>query len=44
VPVTDPDRYRADPRAALIDCSAAAAALGWRPTRQWSPRPDQTEP
>jgi UDP-glucose 4-epimerase len=44
VPVTDPDRYRADPWAALIDCSAAAATLGWRPGRQWSPRPDQTEP
>ena len=44
VPVTDPGRYRADPWAALIDCTAAAATLGWRPTHQWSPRPDQTEP
>ena len=43
VPVTDPGRYRADPWAALIDCSAAATTLGWRPTRQWSP-PNQTEP
>jgi UDP-glucose 4-epimerase len=38
VPVTDPDRYRADPRAALIDCSAAAAVLGWRPAYRWSRR------
>ena len=36
VPVTDPDRYRADPRAALIDCSAAATTLGWRPAHRWS--------
>jgi nucleoside-diphosphate-sugar epimerase len=36
VPVTDPDRYRAHPRAALIDCSAAAATLGWRPAYPWS--------
>jgi UDP-glucose 4-epimerase len=43
VPVTDPDRYRADPWAALIDCSAAAATLGWRATRQWSPGQNQTE-
>ena len=38
VPVTDPDRYRADPWAALVDCSAAATALGWRAARRWSPR------
>ena len=44
VPVTDPGRYRADPWAALIDCSAAATTLGWRPTRQWSPPSNQTEP
>jgi UDP-glucose 4-epimerase len=31
VPVTDPDRYQADPWAALIDCSAAATVLGWHP-------------
>jgi UDP-glucose 4-epimerase len=37
VPVTDPGRYRADPWAALIDCAAAAASLGWRPAHQWSP-------
>jgi UDP-glucose 4-epimerase len=36
VPVTDPDRYRADPWAALIDCSAAAATLGWRPAHRWA--------
>jgi UDP-glucose 4-epimerase len=36
MPVTGPDRYRANPRAALIDCSAAAATFGWRATRQWS--------
>jgi UDP-glucose 4-epimerase len=35
VPVTDPDRYRADPWAALMDSSAAAATLGWRPAHQW---------
>jgi UDP-glucose 4-epimerase len=44
VPVTDPDRYRADPWAALIDSSAAATTLGWRATHQWSPRPNQTQP
>jgi UDP-glucose 4-epimerase len=36
VPVTDPGRYRANPRAALIDCSAAATTLGWRAAHQWS--------
>jgi UDP-glucose 4-epimerase len=36
VPVTDPGRYRADPWAALIDCSAAATTLGWRAARRWS--------
>ena len=36
VPVTDPGRYRADPWAALIDCSAAATALGWRAAHRWS--------
>jgi len=36
VPVTDPGRYHADPRAALIDCSAAAATLGWRAAYRWS--------
>jgi UDP-glucose 4-epimerase len=44
VPVTDPDRYRADPWAALIDCSAAATTLDWRATHQWSPRQNKTEP
>jgi UDP-glucose 4-epimerase len=38
VPVTDPGRYRADPWAALVDCSAAAAALGWRAAYRWSRR------
>jgi UDP-glucose 4-epimerase len=38
VPVTDPDRYRADPWAALVDCSAAATTLGWRAAHQWSQR------
>ena len=36
VPVTNPDRYRADPWAALIDCSAAAATLGWSPAHRWT--------
>jgi UDP-glucose 4-epimerase len=44
VPITDPDRYRADPWAALIDCSAAATTLGWRAARRWEPRPNKTEP
>jgi len=35
VQVTDLGRYRADPWAALIDCSAAATVLGWQPARQW---------
>jgi UDP-glucose 4-epimerase len=38
VPVTDPDRYRADPWRALADCSAAAATLGWQPACRWSGR------
>jgi UDP-glucose 4-epimerase len=38
VPVTDPGRYRGDPRAALLDCSAAATALGWRAAYQWARR------
>ena len=38
VPVTDPGRYRADPWRALVDCSAAAAVLGWRPRYRWSDR------
>jgi UDP-glucose 4-epimerase len=36
VPVTDPGRYRADPWRALVDCSAAAATLGWQPACRWS--------
>ena len=42
VPVTDPGRYRADPWAALIDCSTAAATLGWRPACQWTQRDTNT--
>jgi UDP-glucose 4-epimerase len=42
VPVTDPGRYRADPRAALIGCSAAAATLGWRAAYPWSRRGKNT--
>jgi UDP-glucose 4-epimerase len=38
VPVTDADRYRADPWRALIDCSTAAATLGWQPAGRWSGR------
>ena len=38
VPVTAPGRYLADPCAALLDCRAAAAALGWRPAYRWSDR------
>jgi len=38
VPVTDPARYLADPWAALIDCSAAATTLGWRPAYSWRSR------
>ena len=44
VPVTDPGRYRADAGAALIDSTAAATTLSWRPSHQWSPQPNQTEP
>jgi nucleoside-diphosphate-sugar epimerase len=35
VPVTSSDRYRADPWAALIDCSAATTTLGWQPAHRW---------
>jgi nucleoside-diphosphate-sugar epimerase len=35
--VKDPARYRADPWRALVDCSAAEAILGWRPSYRWSP-------
>jgi len=42
VPDTDPGRYRADPWAALIDCSTAAATLGWRPACQWTQRGTNT--
>jgi UDP-glucose 4-epimerase len=38
VPVKDRSRYRVDPWRALVDCSAAEAILGWRPTHRWSSR------
>jgi UDP-glucose 4-epimerase len=38
VPVTDPERYHADPWAALIDSSAATATFGWRAAHRWSRR------
>jgi nucleoside-diphosphate-sugar epimerase len=38
VPVTDPARYQADPGRALVDCSVAAAVLGWRPRYRWADR------
>jgi UDP-glucose 4-epimerase len=38
VPVRDPERYAAAPWGALVDCSAAAAALGWRPRYRWADR------
>jgi UDP-glucose 4-epimerase len=42
VPVTDPGRYRADPWAALIDCSAAATTLGWQAAHRWSAHGNNT--
>lgn len=36
VPVKDPTAYRADPWRALVDCSVAKTALGWRPKYRWS--------
>jgi len=36
VPVRDPGRYEADPRRALVDCSAAERLFGWRPRYRWS--------
>lgn len=36
VPIRTPERYRADPTRALVDCSAAEALLGWRPRHRWS--------
>jgi UDP-glucose 4-epimerase len=38
VPVRGPDRYRADPNHALVDCSAAKTLLGWQPRYRWSAR------
>jgi UDP-glucose 4-epimerase len=38
VPVRGPDRYRADPHRALVDCSTAKTLLGWQPRYRWSAR------
>jgi UDP-glucose 4-epimerase len=38
VPVHEPDRYRADPHRALVDCSTAKKLLGWQPRYRWSAR------
>jgi UDP-glucose 4-epimerase len=38
VPVNDPASFQHEPRRALIDCSAAARVLGWRPHYRWSDR------
>lgn len=38
VPVNDPAVFRNEPWRALVDCSAAARVLGWRPARTWSNR------
>jgi UDP-glucose 4-epimerase len=37
VPVTDPQRYQADPWRALFDSTTAATILGWHPAHGWSP-------
>ncbi len=36
VPIKDQRTYRADPWRALVDCSVAEAALGWRPVYTWA--------
>jgi nucleoside-diphosphate-sugar epimerase len=36
VPVTDPERYRADPWQSLFDCSVARDVLGWKPRYRWA--------
>jgi len=38
VPVSDRAPFKHDPWRALVDCSAAARVLGWRPTHTWSGR------
>lgn len=38
VPIRDPARYEHDPWRALIDSSAAARVLGWRPRHSWARR------
>jgi UDP-glucose 4-epimerase len=43
VPVTDPERYLADPYAALIDCRAAATTLGWKAAYRWSRRGEHAD-
>ena len=41
VPVKDLAAFRADPRRAFFDCSAAEVVLGWRPRYRWSGRGHQ---
>jgi UDP-glucose 4-epimerase len=36
VPIRSPERYRADPTRALVDCSAAETLLDWHPRHRWS--------
>ncbi|HUB40891.1 MAG TPA: NAD(P)-dependent oxidoreductase [Streptosporangiaceae bacterium] len=38
VPVRGPDRYRAEPDRALVDCSTAKTVLGWQPRYRWPAR------
>jgi UDP-glucose 4-epimerase len=38
VPVNDPAFFRDEPWRALVDCSAAARVLDWRPHYRWSDR------
>jgi UDP-glucose 4-epimerase len=38
VPVRGPDRYRAQPRRALVDSATAKTVLGWQPRHHWSAR------
>ena len=38
VPVKGPARFRRRPWRALVDCSAAARVIGWRPRYAWSGR------
>jgi UDP-glucose 4-epimerase len=38
VPVHGPDRYRADPHRAFVDCAIAKTVLGWQPRHRWQAR------